>query len=277
MQEPGPGSGVGAGVSPVPTQQTQGRAAAQEPDRPLGAGQGTVPVMGSAHTKALQSSGSAPRAPRDILQPGRDSGAGTASTREAKPFCSGVTQPGAALVGWGEAAQPPCASTDTQTQPCTWLSPWEGPRNVTVMLTANPQCPAWNRNIPGELLIDRPLSQPTLSVPGSPGLSAAGLGLSLLNSPGDEHCPSGCQLSVILFSSSCCTRDVLGVKAAPEEHEQEPLGRQLGQAGCSASCGSSPHPRAGLSLDGNQSPQSASSTAPGGRGPCCHFPPAPIG
>lgn len=59
VQEPGPGSGVVPGVSPVPPQQSPGRAAAQEPDRPRGQGS-AVPVMGSALSQPLQSSGTAP-------------------------------------------------------------------------------------------------------------------------------------------------------------------------------------------------------------------------
>lgn len=44
VQEPGPGSGVVPGVSPVPPQQSPGRAAAQEPDRPPGAGECSASV-----------------------------------------------------------------------------------------------------------------------------------------------------------------------------------------------------------------------------------------
>lgn len=178
VQEPGPGSGVVPGVSPVPPQQSPGRAAAQEPDRPRGQGS-AVPVLRSALSQPLQSSGTAPGAPRDrdhpgawpdkppwgdalgthpvgagrqntTHQPGRDGATGTASTQGAKSFSSGVTQPVAALVGWGEAAHPPCASAGTQTQQCPWLSPWEGPGNVTVVLSGNLRCPARNRDVPEE-------------------------------------------------------------------------------------------------------------------------------
>lgn len=145
---------MAAGLSPVPrSQRRQGRGPGAR--QALGAGQSTVPQKGSALSKALQSPGPAPRAPRDrdTLEPHQGSSLGDVlgppcpwqgqwhrhcQHPGAKPFSSGVTQPLAALVGWGEAAHQH-RHTDTALHLAV---PVKGPGNVPVLLPGNLQCPA---------------------------------------------------------------------------------------------------------------------------------------
>lgn len=209
----------GSWAQPSAHPASPGRGSSSGARQALGAGQGTVPEMGSALSKPLQSSGTTPRAPGDrdrpgaspghllwgmlwhppvgagwqnmTPQPGRDSGTGTAGTQGAKS--SGVTQPVAALVGWGEAAH-----QHRYTNRAVHLAvPMKGAGNVLLLLTGNLQCPTRNRSVPGELgSADgrgcRAPAQPTLPAPGSSGLWAAGLGPCWSNSPRDKHCPRGC-------------------------------------------------------------------------------------
>lgn len=181
----------------------------------VAAGQGTVPGMGSAISKPLQSSGTAPRVLKDRGHP--------RPSQEEPPWGDALgTHPVGA--GW-QNMTPSLAGTVAQALPAPrkqspsapgshslWQPRWavvrllihpvqhrhtntaahlavpmKGPRNVSVVLTGNLQCLAQNRNMPGELGshwwedVQTP-SQPTLPVPGSSGLLAEGLGLCLFNS-----------------------------------------------------------------------------------------------
>lgn len=190
-----------------------------------------MPVMGSALSKPLQSSGTAPRAPRDRDHPGASpeevgchggmlwastlwvlggrtqlSLSGTVAQALPAPRRQSPLAPGSLILWqpwWAGVRLPPalCQHRDTNTA-VHLIVPMKGPRNVTVVLTQNLKhgtgmCQGgWGA---ADWRGYRPPAQPTLPAPGSSGLSAAALGLCLLNSPGPKHCPSGCQLIAILF------------------------------------------------------------------------------